>query len=66
MNDVTFEKLFNSTLVFLFLNLNTVIDDNSRYFSVPFEVADIKYGILGTPFFEDNIQIINKRLYARI
>ena len=29
--------------------LNTTIDDNSRYFSVPFAVADIKYNILGTP-----------------
>ena len=36
--------------------LNTTIDDDSRYFSVPFAVADIKYNILGTPFFEDNIQ----------
>ena len=39
--------------------LNTKIDNNSRYFSVPFAVADIKYNILGTPFFEDNIQNIN-------
>ena len=39
--------------------LNTTIDDNSRYFSKPFAVADIKYKILGTPFFEDNIQNIN-------
>ena len=39
--------------------LNTTIDDISRYFSVPFAVADIKYNILGTPFFEDNIQNIN-------
>ena len=39
--------------------MNTTIDDNSRYFSVPFAVADIKYNILGTPFFEDNIQNIN-------
>ena len=39
--------------------LNTTIDDNSLYFSVPFAVADIKYNILGTPFFEDNIQNIN-------
>ena len=39
--------------------LNTTIDDNSRYFSVPFAVADIKYDILGTPFFEYNIQNIN-------
>ena len=35
--------------------LNTTIDDKSRYLSVPFAVADIKYNILGTPFFEDNI-----------
>ena len=39
--------------------MNTTIDENSRYFSVPFAVADIKYNILGTPFFEDNIQNIN-------
>ena len=39
--------------------LNTTIDDTSRYFSVPFAVADIKYIILGTPFFEDTIQNIN-------
>ena len=39
--------------------LNTTIDENSRYFLVPFAVADIKYNILGTPFFEDNIQNIN-------
>ena len=39
--------------------LNTTIDENSRYFSVPFAEADIKYNIHGTPFFEDNIQNIN-------
>ena len=39
--------------------LNTTIDDTCRYFSVLFAVADIKYNILGTPFFEDNIQNIN-------
>ena len=39
--------------------LNTTIDENSRYFSVPFAVADIKYNILGTPFLEDNIHNIN-------
>ena len=39
--------------------LNTTIDDNSRYFSVLFAVADIKYNTLCTPFFEDNIQNIN-------
>ena len=39
--------------------LNTTTDDNSRSFSVPFALADIKYNILGTPFFEDNIHNIN-------
>ena len=39
--------------------MNTTIDENSRYFSVPFAVADIKYNILLSPFFEDNIQNIN-------
>ena len=41
------------------IKLNTTIDEDSRYFSVPSAVADIKYNILGTPFFEDNIQNIN-------
>ena len=31
--------------------LNTTIDEKSRYFSVFFAVANIKYNILGTPFF---------------
>ena len=48
-----------SILHYANINLNTTIDDNSRFFSVPFAVADIKYNILGTPFFEDNIQNIN-------
>ena len=39
--------------------MNTTIDENSCYFPVPFAVADIKYNILGTLFFEDNIQNIN-------
>ena len=39
--------------------LNTTIDENSCYFSVLFAVADIKYNILGTPFFEDNLQYMN-------
>ena len=39
--------------------LNTTIDDNSRFFSVPFAVVVIKYNLLGTPSFEDNIQNIN-------
>ena len=39
--------------------LITTIDDNARYFPVPFAVADIKYNIIGTPFFDDNIQNIS-------
>ena len=39
--------------------MDTTFDENSRYFSVPFARADIKYNILGTLFFEDNIQNIN-------
>ena len=39
--------------------LNTTIDDNYRSISVPFAVFDIKYNILGTTFFENNIQNIN-------
>ena len=45
--------------------LNTTIDENSRYFSVHFAVAVIKYNILGTPFFEDNIQNINIQDFTR-
>ena len=36
--------------------LNTSIEDNSRLFTIPIAVADIKYNILGTPFFEEYIQ----------
>ena len=39
--------------------MNTTIDNNSRFFSVPFAVADIKYSILGTPSFEEKIQSIH-------
>ena len=48
-----------SILYYAKIILSTTIDDNSRYFSVPFAVADNKYNILGTPFFADNIQNIN-------
>ena len=44
--------------------LNTSIDENFRYFSVLFAVADIKYNILGTPFFEYNIQNMNIQDYT--
>ena len=47
------------TLHYANIILNTTIDNNSRYFSVPFAVADIKYNIVGTPVCEDNIQNIN-------
>ena len=58
----------NQTEVPIFYYANVVltptIDDNSRYFSVPFAVADIKYNIRGTPFFEDNIQNINNQEFT--
>ena len=41
------------------ITLNTTIEDDSRQFTKPFAVADIKYNILSTPFFEKNIQNIN-------
>ena len=44
--------------------LNTTIDDNFRSFSLPFAVAEIKYIILGTPFFEDNTQNINIQVFT--
>ena len=46
-------------LHYITITLNTTIEDNSRQFIKPFAVADIKYNILGTPFFEENIQNIN-------
>ena len=41
------------------INLNLTIEDDSRQFAIPFAVADIKYNILATPFFEKSIQNIN-------
>ena len=46
-------------LHYITITLNTTIEDDSRQFIIPFAVADIKYNILGTPFFEENIQNIN-------
>ena len=46
-------------LHYVTLTLNTTIEDDSRQFTIPFAVADIKYCIIGTPFFEENIQNIN-------
>ena len=50
------EALF---LHYVIITLNTTIEDDSRQYTIPFAVADIKYNILGTPFFEENIQNIN-------
>ena len=38
---------------------NTTIEDDSRQFTIPLAVADIKYNFLDTPFFEEYIQNIN-------
>ena len=46
-------------LHYVTITLNTTIEDYSRQFIIPFAVADIKYNILGTPFFEENIQNVN-------
>ena len=43
-------------LHYVTITLNTTIEDDSRQFTIPFAVDDIKYNILGTPFFEENIQ----------
>ena len=52
-NQTAFPILHYVTII-----LNTTIEDNSRQFTIPFAVADIKYNILGTPFFEEYIQNI--------
>ena len=41
------------------ITFNTTIEDYCRQFTIHFAVADIKYNILGTPFFEENITNIN-------
>ena len=46
-------------LHYVTVTLTTTVDDDSRQFTVPFTVADIKYNILGTPFFVENIQNLN-------
>ena len=46
-------------LHYVIITLNTTIEDDSRQFTIPFVVADIKYNILGTPCFEENKQNIN-------
>ena len=47
-----------SILHYITITLNTTIEDDSRQFTIPFAVAEIKYNILGTPFFEENTQNI--------
>ena len=44
---------------YITVTCHTSISENSRHFTIPFAVADIKYKILGTPFFEENITNIN-------
>ena len=46
-------------LHYITLTSKTTIEDRSRQFTIPFAVADIKYNILGTAFFEENKQNIN-------
>ena len=46
-------------LHYVSITLNTTMEDDSRQFTIPFAVADIKYNILGTPLFEEYIQNIN-------
>ena len=46
-------------LHYVTFTINTTIENYSRHFTIPFAVADIKYNILGTPFFEENVQNIN-------
>ena len=46
-------------LHYITITLNTTIEGDSRQFTIPFAVADIKNNILGTPFFEEKIQNIN-------
>ena len=48
-------------LHYVTITLNTTIEDVSCRFTIPFAVADIKYKILGTLFFEENIQ--NKNIH---
>ena len=50
-------------LHYVTITLNTTIEDDSRHFTIPFAVADIKYNTLGTPFFEENIQKKYKTLH---
>ena len=46
-------------LHYITTTFNKSIEQTSRQFIIPFAVAEIKYSILGTPFFEEYIQNIN-------
>ena len=46
-------------LHYITVTSNTTIENDSRQFSIPFAIADIKYNILGAPFFEDYLQNMN-------
>ena len=46
-------------LHYITTTLNTSMVQTCRQFIIPFAVADIKYNILGTPFFKEFIQNIN-------
>ena len=46
-------------LHYVTITLNTTIEDDSCQSTIPFAEADIKYNILGTPFFEAYLQNIN-------
>ena len=41
------------------LTCNLTLHYNSRQFNIPFAVANIKYNILGTPFFESHIKTLD-------
>ena len=42
--------------------LNTSVEQTSRIFIIPFAVADIKYNILGTTFYEEYKTLLSKTL----
>ena len=46
-------------LHYVTVTLNTTIENDPCQFTIPFAEADIKFNILGTPFFEKFIQNIN-------
>ena len=51
-------------LHYVTITLNTTVEDDSRQFTIPLAVADIKFNILGTPFFDKNIQNRNIQDFA--